>query len=82
MICQHLYWPGLKEAVYREVTYCNTCQRTKRSVIKYDKLPAKLNEETSWNKICVDLIGPYKITREGEETLILKSGTIIYPVTG
>ena len=54
---QHLYWPGIKESVYREVTFCDTCQRTKRSIIKYGKLPEKLAEETTWNKLDVDLIG-------------------------
>ena len=49
---------------------------------KYSKLPAKLAEETLWNKICVELIGPYKILRKGKEPLILKVITRIDPVTG
>ena len=44
-ILQHFYWPGLKEAVYREVTYCEKCQLTKRSMKSYGKLPAKLAEK-------------------------------------
>ena len=48
---------------------------------KYGKLPAKLAEETLWNKVYVDLIGPYKIRGKGEETLILKALTMIDPVT-
>ena len=75
-------WPGLKESVYREVTYYDTCQHKKRSMVKYGKLPAKLSEETQWNKLCVDIIGPYKILRKGKDPLILKSVTMIYPVTG
>ena len=39
-------------------------------------------EETPWNKLFVDIIGPYKIRRKGKESLILKSVTIIYPVNG
>ena len=81
MIRQHFYWKGLKEAVQKEVTFCDTCQRTKRSIKKYGKLSAKLAEETPWNKPCVDIIGPYKILRKGKEYLILKSVTIIYPIT-
>ena len=49
---------------------------------KYGKLPAKSAEETPWNKLCVDLIGPYRILRKGKEPLILKSVTMIEPVTG
>ena len=33
---------------------------------KYVKLPAKLAEETPWNKLCVDLIVPYKIHIKGK----------------
>ena len=47
---------------------------------KCGKLPAKLEEETPWNKLCVDLIGPYKMCRKGP--LILKAVTMIDPVTG
>ena len=42
MIRQHLYWPGIKYAVNREVMYCDTYQRTKGSIIKYGELLAKL----------------------------------------
>ena len=44
-------------------------------------MPAKISEETTRNKICVDIIGPYKIRRKGKDTLILKSVTMIYPIT-
>ena len=37
----------------------DVCQRTKMSTKIYGKLTAKLAEEIPWNKICVDLIGPY-----------------------
>ena len=37
------------------------CQRTKESTKKYGLLPAKEAEDTPWEKLCVDLIGPYKI---------------------
>ena len=53
MICQNLYCPGIRNAVHTEVTNCDTCQRTKRSDIKYGNLLAKLAEEIPWNKLCV-----------------------------
>ena len=46
----------------------------------YGKLPAKLAEETPWNKLCLDLIGFYNIRRKGRKPLILKSVTMIEPV--
>ena len=45
-------------------------------------MPAKLAEEKQRNKICVDIIGPYKIQRKGKLHLILKYVTMIDPVTG
>ena len=38
---------------------------------KNGKIPAKLAEETLWNKLCVDIIGPYKILGKGKEPIIL-----------
>ena len=49
---------------------------------KKGKLTAILAEEILWYEICVDPIGPYKIIRKGEETLILKAVNIIDPLTG
>ena len=49
---------------------------------RYGKILTKLAEEIPWNKLYVDLIGPYKIRIKGMEPLILKYVTIIDPVTG
>ena len=40
-IHQNLYWPGMIYAVCKEVKCFDTCQCSKRSNIKYSKLPAK-----------------------------------------
>ena len=60
---------------------CDTCQSTKRSKKINGKFPAKLADETPWNKICADLISPYQIYRKVKDPLILKYFTILYPVT-
>ena len=44
MIFQHLYCPRIRNSVRKEVTYCDTCQCTKLSNIKYGKLTAKETE--------------------------------------
>ena len=49
---------------------------------KCGKFPAKLSDETPWNKLCVDLTGTYKIRVKWKEPLILKSITMIDPVNG
>ena len=81
MICQHWYWPNIRDSVRKEVTNCDTCHRTKRSNKKYGILPDKLAEKIPWSKLCVDLIVPYAILRKGKkEKLHLKSVTMIDPV--
>ena len=83
IIYQHYYCPGIINAFWTEVTNCDTCQRTKWSNKKYGKLPAKEAEEIPWNKLWVDLIGPYTIQRKGnKEDLNIKSVTMVDPVTG
>ena len=83
MICQHLYWPSIRESIRKEVSNCDTYQFTKRSNKQSGKLPAKVDEEIPWNKLCVDLICPYIIHRKGKkENLNLKAVTMINPVTG
>ena len=60
-----LYWPITINAVRKEVTNCNTFQLTKRSNIKYGKLPAEESGEILWNKLFVDIIGLGVIWRKG-----------------
>ena len=73
IICQHLYWPDIRNSVRMEVTNCGTCQHTTRSNKKYGKLPANLSEEIPQNKICVDLIGPYVIQCKAKKKITSKS---------
>ena len=39
-----------------------------------------LSDDISWNKLCVDLIGPYKIRNKDKNYLVIKSVTIIEPM--
>ena len=55
---------------------------TYKTVKKNGKLPAKLADETSWNKLCVYIIGTYNIFRKGKNPIILKDVKMIDPVTG
>ena len=80
IICQHFYCVGIRKSVQMEVTSCDTCQLTKRSIKKYGKFPAKLSKEKPWNKLCVYLIGLNKIHRKGKWPIILKAVTMIFPI--
>ena len=66
-IRQHLYWKNLPKDVKKVCKACPTCQMTKRKTIKYGKLPVKEVESKPWEKLCVDLIGPYKIKSNKEK---------------
>ena len=66
IIHQHLYWKDIRNDVQKEVTGCDACKRTKRPTKKYGAFPAKPVEEKPWNKLCVDLTGPYNMSRKGK----------------
>ena len=60
-IRQHFWWPTLTQDVKRKCKHCSICQRTKRLAKKYGKLPEKEAEAIPWDRLCVDLIGPYEL---------------------
>ena len=45
IIFRHLYCPGIRNAVFKEVMNCDSYELTKQSNIKNDKLPAKEAEK-------------------------------------
>ncbi len=79
---QQFWWPDLRKHVHDVCSKCDTCQRAKRSTKKYGHLPPKEAEADPWEKLCVDLIGPYTIKRRGKQNLILWCVTMIDPATG
>jgi hypothetical protein len=81
-IGQHLWWPKMRSQITRYVQICPTCQRNKRKVKKYGWLPPKEAETKPWDKMCIDLIGPYKIRRKDKKVLICECFTMIDPATG
>ena len=60
-IQQHFTFPGLSQKVRDIVNKCPICQKCKKTHVKYGKLPEKEAEAIPWDKLCVDLIGPYTI---------------------
>jgi transposase InsO family protein len=67
--------------VHSVCSKCPTCQICKTSSKKYGKLPPKEAESEPWEKLCVDLIGPYKVKRQGKEPAVLWAITMIDPAT-
>jgi transposase InsO family protein len=73
----------MREHVKEECSTCHVCQLTKRTKKKYGQLlPAKEAEATPWERLCVDMIGPYNIKRKGKKALTLWCITMIDPATG
>ena len=62
-IVQHLWWPKMREQISKYVRACPTCQLNKCKHKCYGHLPPKEAEATIWDKMCIDLIGPYKIEK-------------------
>jgi transposase InsO family protein len=81
-ISQHLWWPKMREQITTNVSRCLVCQLNKKRNKKYGHMPEKEAEAIPWDKLCVDLIGPYKIRRKGQEDLVCRAVTMIDPATG
>ncbi len=81
-IGQHLWWPKMRDEITEHVTVCPTCQKNKKQRKKYGHMPEKEAEAEPWDKMCVDLIGPYTIKRKGQKPLHVKCVTMIDPATG
>ena len=81
-IAQHLWWPAMRDQITSYVLACPTCQKSKRKQTKYGHLPPKIAEAAIWDKMCIDLIGPYKIRRKGRPDLECKCVTMIDPASG
>jgi hypothetical protein len=61
-LIQNLTWPNLKNDVEAAVKNCHECQIGKKVRKKYGDLPEKLAEgPILWNRVAVDLIGPFPI---------------------
>jgi hypothetical protein len=80
---QHYYWQNMRRDIHDICSKCPTCQKNKRLPAKFGHLPPKddPSEYTPWEKVCVDLIGPYEM--ETMKTgLKLWCVTMIDPATG
>jgi hypothetical protein len=82
IIGQHLWWPKMRNQITNLVTVYSTCQLNKPKTSKqFWHLPEKEAEAIPWDKMCIDLIGPYTICRKGQKNLICKCVTMINPAT-
>jgi transposase InsO family protein len=54
----------------------------KKLIQKYGHLPTKEAEANPWEKLCVDLVGPYKIKNKNGKLIEIHAVTMIDPATG
>ena len=69
------------EGFYMEVKSFHSCQCNKIT-IKNGKFISKLSDEIPWNKLCVDLLIPYKVLNKIQPAVIIKAITIINIIIG
>ena len=81
-ISQHFWWKTMRQDITKHVSCCAICQKNKRKHKKFGHVPPKKAEAKPWERLCVDLIGPYTISRKNNTTLICKCVTMIDPATG
>lgn len=75
---KNLILPGLKNRISR--FNCAVCQWNKQLEKGYGYLPERVTRLMPWDKVAVDLIGPWKLTVNGRELEFLAL-TCIAPVT-
>ena len=77
-------WPRMREQIRDYVKSCRKCQLCKAPAKKYGHLPPKKAEPAiPWNRVNVDLIGPYTVRMKGSRKKVqLRAMTMIDPTTG
>jgi hypothetical protein len=74
----------MRDQITNDVSTCSICQTQKKQSKKYGLLPEKEAEAMPWDRLCVNLIGPYNIKSnvKGVKIPPLKCVTMIDPATG
>jgi hypothetical protein len=83
-IGQHYTWKGMRKTVLDVCRRCTSCQLNKTSTQRMGHLPEKTAEELPWERVCIDLIGPYTFgdVKRPDSVTTLHCLTMIDPVTG
>ena len=63
-IKQHFWWEEMRQHITKYVATCGTCQKNKTKYKKYGLVLPKIAETKPWERLCVDLIGPYTIRQK------------------
>ena len=59
----HFWFPNMLHSITQYVKQCKFCQRYNKQTQKYGHVPPKnVLHLNPWDEVCVDMIGPWKIT--------------------
>ena len=75
------YWHGISRHIENYVKTCHKCQLTKKYRKKYGHLPPKKAETKPWQRVNVDLVGPYTVKCPNKKNYKWQAMTMIDPVT-
>jgi hypothetical protein len=77
------WWNNLTQDVQRIVRKCEQCQKCKKVRKKYGHIPEKEAEDPiPWNRVNVDMVGPWSVKTPDGKTHELLALTMIDPATG
>jgi hypothetical protein len=65
MIVTHFVHPNLKQRIKHVIKSCDTCLGSKLPGMGYGHLPPREAGLVPWNKVAVDIIGPWTINIQG-----------------
>ena len=66
---QHFTWPGMLKDIRAYIKRCGPCQKGKRGMRGYGKVPIKDTESEPWRDIAVDLSGLWKAYVDNKEVI-------------
>ena len=76
-----IYWKGMQTTLQSVTKSCKSCQMNKRFTLKYGHRPPKIVISTSWEALCVNLIGPYTLKGLDGSAIDLMALTMIDPTS-
>jgi Integrase core domain. len=81
-VSQHFTFPGIQSKIEAFARTCDTCQRTKLSLVDAGNLPPKDPEMNPWSQVQVDLVGPWKFNINPRLRITVEAFSAIDPFIG
>jgi hypothetical protein len=76
-----IYWKGIRNTVRSITKSCKACQVNKKRTLKYGYLSSKIVISTTWEALCVILVGPYTLNGIDGLSIDVMALTMIDPAS-